>query len=70
MNRLMLRAMNWADRELERIRTEEYGDTNFISMLLIIAIVVVFAGAFLVLGNGVMSSVQGLIDNFFSGLGS
>lgn len=70
MNRLMLRAMNWADRELERIRTEEYGDTNFISMLLIIAIVVVFAGAFLVLGNGVMSSVQGLIENFFSSLGS
>ena len=70
MDRLMLRAMNWADRERERIRTEEDGDTNFISMLLIIAIVVVFAGAFFTLGNGVMETVSGRIDSFFSGLGT
>ena len=69
MNRLMLRAMNWADRELERIRTEEDGDTNFISMLLIIAIVVVLAGSFLTLGKGVMTSIQTLISDFFDNLG-
>lgn len=70
MNRLMLRAMNWADRELERIRTEEDGDTNFISMLIIIAIVVVFAGLFLTLGSTVMDTVSNSVTNFLSGLGS
>ena len=65
----MLRVMNWADRELERIRTEEDGDTNFISMLLIIAIVVVLAGSFLTLGKGVMTSIQTLISDFFDNLG-
>lgn len=45
---------------------EENGDTNFISMLLIIAIVVVLAGVFLKLGKGVLDEIQNRIDSFFS----
>ena len=50
-------------------KNSERGDTNFVSMLLIIGIVVVLAGLFLTLGKGVMGSIQGKIDTFIESLG-
>ncbi len=51
------------------LRDSERGDTNFVSMLLIIGIVVVLAGAFLALSRGAMTTVQGLVTNFLNSLG-
>ena len=51
-----------------RFKSSERGDTNFISILLIIAIVVVLAGAFLALGNQVMSTVSQKIMDFLNNL--
>ncbi len=49
-------------------KNSERGDTNFVSMLLIIGIVVVLAGAFLSLANGAMSTISGKVNSFIAGL--
>lgn len=46
----------------------ERGDTNFVSMLLIIGIVVVIAGLFLTFGKGVMTTISGKVTQFISKL--
>jgi len=51
------------------LRDSERGDTNFVSMLLIIGIVVVLAGLFLTLARGAMTTVQGLVTDFLNSLG-
>ena len=51
-----------------RFKNGERGDTNFVSMLLIIGIVVVLAGAFFALGDKVMDKIETAIDNFFTNL--
>lgn len=43
---------------------EEKGDTNFISIAVIIAIVVVLAGIFLTLGETSMNKVSNKVNNF------
>lgn len=52
---------------LEEFQNSERGDTNFISMIIIIGIVVVLAGTFLAMGNEIISDigkkVQGFIGN-------
>lgn len=48
--------------------TEERGDTNFISMLLIIGIVLVLAGMFLAFGQGVMDKIKENVMNFVNRL--
>ena len=50
------------------LKNSERGDTNFVSMLLIIGIVVVLAGLFLILGKGVMASISQKINDFINGL--
>ena len=45
---------------------DEKGDTNFVSMAIIIAIVIVIAGLFLTLGQGVMKTITQGIKNFFT----
>lgn len=52
----------------QSFKNSERGDTNFVSMLLIIGIVVVLAGLFLTLGKGVMSSISNKIKDFINGL--
>ena len=54
---------------VEEFKKSERGDTNFVSMLLIIGIVVVLAGLFLTLGKGVMSSITTKINDFIKKLG-
>ena len=52
----------------EDFKESERGDTNFVSMLLIIGIVVVLAGLFLTLGRGVMDTVTQKVTDFLNGL--
>ena len=59
----------WVMRTLEEFTDSEEGDTNFISMMIIIAIVVVLAGLFLTLGRGVMETVSKSVTDFLKSLG-
>ena len=52
----------------ENFKESEQGDTNFVSMLIIIGIVVVLAGLFLTLGKGVMSAISRKVMDFINGL--
>lgn len=53
---------------LSNFKNSERGDTNFISMLIIIGIVVVLAGLFLVLGKDLMASISQKVKDFINGL--
>ena len=53
---------------VKTFKESERGDTNFVSMLLIIGIVVVLAGLFLTLGKGVMSSITQKVMDFIKNL--
>lgn len=53
---------------VEDFKNSERGDTNFISMLIIIGIVVVLAGLFLTLGKDVMTSISQKVKGFINGL--
>ena len=53
---------------LVEFKDSERGDTNFVSMLLIIGIVVVLAGLFLTLGKDVMTSISTKVTDFINGL--
>ncbi len=52
----------------EDFKESERGDTNFVSMLLIIGIVVVLAIAFLTLGTNVMKTVTKKVTDFLNSL--
>lgn len=47
---------------------DEQGDTNFISILIILAIVIILAGLFLTIGDDVMKKVADKVNDFFSDL--
>ena len=51
---------------LKDFKQSERGDTNFVSMLIII--VVVLAGLFLTLGKDVVTSISDKVMDFISGL--
>lgn len=53
---------------VQNFKNSERGDTNFISMLIIIGIVVVLAGLFLTMGKNVMTSISLKIKEFIDGL--
>lgn len=53
---------------LLNFKNSERGDTNFVSLLLIIGIVVVLAGLFLTLGKDVMTSISQKVKVFVNGL--
>jgi hypothetical protein len=69
INELFLMMYVKAVIAVEDFKNSERGDTNFVSMLLIIGIVVVLAGLFLTLGKGVMSSITTKINDFIKKLG-
>ena len=69
LNAMYLRVLLCVNGLIVDFKESERGDTNFISMLLIIAIVVVLAGLFLTLGKDVMSTVTDKIREFLDGLG-
>lgn len=53
---------------VQNFKNSERGDTNFVSMLIIIGIVVVLAGLFLTLGKDVVTSISQKVKDFISGL--
>lgn len=69
INELFLMMYVKAVIAVEDFKNSERGDTNFVSMLLIIGIVVVLAGLFLTLGKGVMNSITTKINEFIKKLG-
>lgn len=44
--------------------TCERGDTNFISILIILAIVIILAGIFIAFKDQIVGQVQGIVDGF------
>lgn len=53
---------------VQNFKNSERGDTNFVSMLIIIGIVVVLAGLFLTLGKDVMLLIGQKVRDFINGL--
>lgn len=43
---------------------DERGDTNFISILIILGIVIIVAGVFIAFKDQIIGQVQGIIDGF------
>lgn len=71
MNKLdgmLIKLQSKAHNALEEFKTSERGDTNFVSMLIIIGIIVVLAGLFLTLGKGVMNTIGQKVNNFINSL--
>jgi pilus assembly protein TadC len=51
---------------MKNFKDSERGDTNFVSMLLIISIVVILAGIFLTLGQDTMQAVTDKVTEFIN----
>lgn len=68
MNEALIMAQLWGMKQIEEFLNSEDGDTNFVSMLLIIGIVVVLATLFLTLGKGVMTTISTNVQNFLNSL--
>ncbi len=68
INEMWIRMQLKANRAFEDFKNSERGDTNFISMLIIIGIVVVLAGLFLTLGKDVMTAISQKVKTFINGL--
>ena len=69
INEMLIRLQFRTNCVLEKFKKSERGDTNFVSMLLIIGIVVVLAGLFLTLGKNVMTAIEGKVTQFITNLG-
>lgn len=54
--------------QLEKFKESERGDTNFVSMLLIIGIAVSLAALFMTFGKTVMTDVSKKVTDFISSL--
>lgn len=62
---------SWADEtslkaitKIQNVLRGEKGDTNFISILIILGIVILLAGIFIVFKDQIVSQVQAIIDSF------
>lgn len=47
-----------------KVMKEEKGDTNFISILIILGIVIIVAGVFILYKNRILDQVKTQVDNF------
>ena len=68
ISNMMICMQNKARQTMNEFVSSERGDTNFVSMLLIIGSVVVFAGLFLTLGEDVMDAISDKVKDFIDGL--
>ena len=64
LTKMQIKACN----AIDSFKKSERGDTNFVSMLLIIGIIVVLAGLFLTLGKEVMTSISTKVKAFIASL--
>lgn len=69
LNAMIIKLQMKANNAFNEFKNSERGDTNFVSMLLIMGIVVVLAGLFLTLGKDVMTTVTQKIQDFLNSLG-
>lgn len=70
LDRMLMKLQMKAENALSEIKNSERGDTNFVSMLLIIGIVVVLAGLFLVLvKDTVFPAIEQKVGDFLNSLG-
>ena len=53
-----------AAAQLQEVIKNEKGDTNFISILIILGIVIILAGVFMVFKDQIVGQVQEIIDGF------
>lgn len=68
INEMLTKVQIKAYCALSNFKNSERGDTNFVSMLIIIGIVVVLAGLFLTLGKDVMTKISQKVTQFINGL--
>lgn len=69
MNCWMTKLYVQATSAWRSFRQNERGDTNFISILIILAIVLVLAGMFMLFGRSIMTTVTQRVTDFINGLG-
>ncbi len=70
LDTMVIKLQNKVHFFLEDLKESERGDTNFVSMLLIIGIVVVLAGAFLTIAKtNILTPIKLKITNFINSLG-
>lgn len=50
--------------QIARFQREEKGDTNFISILIILALVILLAGTFMMFRDQIVASVQDIVGSF------
>ena len=65
MNRIQMKAAS----AFSKFMRSERGDTNFISIIIIVAIVIALAGIFWIFAKGGMSTISSKFTKFISGLG-
>lgn len=68
MNKLYWSFYTKATAAMTALKEDETGDTNFVSMMLIIGVVVVLAGMFLTLGTDLMQLIREKIIDFVNKL--
>ena len=50
--------------KLNELLSEERGDTNFISILIILGVVIILAGVFMGFKDQIVGQVQAIVDGF------
>lgn len=50
--------------KLNELLSEERGDTNFISILIILGVVIILAGVFMGFKDKIVGQVQAIVDGF------
>ena len=66
INDLMLKMYTKATCAMYNLKNSERGDTNFVSILLIVAVVVVLAGLFLTFGREALNALQERVIKFIN----
>ena len=52
------------EKSIQNFCTDEKGDTNFISIIIILAAVIALSGVFVKFGNKIIDQVKGVINDF------
>lgn len=61
---MLSRFFSKAILDMNNVMRNEKGDTNFISILIILGVVILLAGVFIAFKDQIVQQVQGIIDGF------